>query len=155
MYSDYAQLCRSIVIRVKRLLALLLVNDHDRSFLQHPADGVFDGNGALLSNATDPIDPDNIRPGSVIGTYKLLEEIGEGGFGKVFMAEQLLPIRRTVALKIIKLGMNTSQVIARFESERQALALMSHPNIAQIIDAGTTGEVQGQSTLSGGRSSVS
>jgi WD40 repeat protein/serine/threonine protein kinase len=77
-------------------------------------------------------------PGTVIGTYKLLEPIGEGGFGIVFMAEQLQPMRRRVALKIVKPGMDTRQVIARFEAERQALALMDHPNIARVLDAGAT-----------------
>ena len=78
------------------------------------------------------------RPGTIIGPYKLLEQIGEGGFGLVFMAEQQQPVRRKVALKIIKPGMDTRQVIARFEAERQALALMDHPNIATVLDAGTT-----------------
>jgi serine/threonine protein kinase len=78
------------------------------------------------------------RVGSVIGPYKLLQQIGEGGFGVVYMAEQEKPVRRVVALKIIKPGMDTGQVIARFESERQALALMDHPNIARVLDAGAT-----------------
>ena len=78
-------------------------------------------------------------PGHVIDRYKLLEQIGEGGFGVVYMAEQQEPVRRRVALKIIKLGMDTKQVIARFEAERQALALMDHPNIAKVFDAGATG----------------
>ena len=77
-------------------------------------------------------------PGTQIGPYKLLQEIGEGGMGVVYMAEQAQPVRRTVALKIIKPGMDTRQVIARFEAERQALALMDHPNIAKVLDAGTT-----------------
>jgi eukaryotic-like serine/threonine-protein kinase len=77
-------------------------------------------------------------PGSKIGRYKLLEEIGEGGFGVVFMAEQEQPVRRKVALKIIKAGMDTRQVVARFEAERQALAMMDHPNIAKVLDAGAT-----------------
>ena len=77
-------------------------------------------------------------PGSVIGPYKLLEQIGEGGMGVVYMAQQQAPIRREVALKIIKPGMDTRQVIARFDAERQALALMDHPNIARILDAGVT-----------------
>jgi serine/threonine protein kinase len=77
-------------------------------------------------------------PGTVIGPYKLLQQIGEGGFGVVYMAEQSQPVRRMVALKIIKPGMDTAQVIARFESERQALALMDHPNIAHVFDAGST-----------------
>src|ERR1017187_3272740 len=78
------------------------------------------------------------KPGDRIGRYKLLEKIGEGGCGIVYMAEQTEPIRRRVALKIVKLGMDTRQVIARFEAERQALALMDHPNIAKVLDAGAT-----------------
>jgi serine/threonine protein kinase/Tfp pilus assembly protein PilF len=77
-------------------------------------------------------------PGTVIGQYRLLEQIGEGGFGIVYMAEQTQPVRRKVALKIIKPGMDTRRVVARFEAERQALALMDHPNIAQVYDAGAT-----------------
>jgi eukaryotic-like serine/threonine-protein kinase len=76
--------------------------------------------------------------GLVIGRYKLLEKLGEGGFGTVYVAEQRKPVKRRVALKIIKLGMDTKQVIARFEAERQALALMDHPNIAKVFDAGAT-----------------
>ena len=78
------------------------------------------------------------KPGDRIGRYKLLEKIGEGGCGTVYMAEQTEPIRRRVALKVIKLGMDTRQVVARFEAERQALALMDHPNIAKVLDAGAT-----------------
>jgi serine/threonine protein kinase len=78
-------------------------------------------------------------PGARIGPYKILELIGEGGFGSVFLAEQEKPVRRMVALKIIKLGMDTRQVVARFEQERQALAMMDHPNIARVLDAGATG----------------
>jgi hypothetical protein len=77
-------------------------------------------------------------PGTVIGPYKLMEQIGEGGFGLVFVAEQQHPVRRKVALKIIKPGMDTRDVIARFEAEQQALALMDHPNIARVFDAGLT-----------------
>ena len=77
-------------------------------------------------------------PGTIIGRYKLLEQIGEGGFGIVYMAEQQKPFHRKVALKIIKLGMDTKQVIARFETEREAMAMMEHPNIAKILDAGAT-----------------
>jgi WD40 repeat protein len=77
-------------------------------------------------------------PSQQIGRYKLLEKIGEGGFGEVWMAEQKEPVRRRVALKIIKLGMDTRQVVARFEAERQALALMDHPNIAKVFDGGAT-----------------
>src|SRR5205809_4071576 len=78
------------------------------------------------------------KPGDHIGHYKLLQQIGEGGCGVVYMAEQEEPVRRRVALKIIKLGMDTRQVIARFEAERQALAMMDHPNIAKVFDAGST-----------------
>jgi serine/threonine protein kinase/tetratricopeptide (TPR) repeat protein len=83
------------------------------------------------------------RPGMVIGPYKLLQQIGEGGMGTVFMAEQTQPVQRKVALKILKPGMDSRQVLGRFEAERQALALMDHPNIAKVIDAGTTNPVAG------------
>jgi serine/threonine protein kinase/tetratricopeptide (TPR) repeat protein len=83
-------------------------------------------------------EPQTERPGTVIGSYKLLEQIGEGGFGIVFMAEQQQPVRRKVALKVLKPGMDTRQVVARFEAERQALALMDHPHIAQVFDGGET-----------------
>ena len=88
-------------------------------------------------NTTEP--PISERPGDTIGPYKLLQQIGEGGMGVVYMAEQAEPIERRVALKIIKPGMDTKQVIARFEAERQAMALMDHPNIAKALDAGVTG----------------
>ena len=78
------------------------------------------------------------QAGDIIGPYKLLQQIGEGGMGVVYMAEQTQPVERRVALKIIKPGMDTQQVIARFEAERQALAMMDHPNIAKVLDAGTT-----------------
>src|SRR5262245_21705115 len=77
-------------------------------------------------------------PGTIVGPYKLLQEIGEGGMGTVYMAEQERPVRRRVALKLIKPGMDSRQVIARLEAERQALALMDHPHIAKVFDAGTT-----------------
>jgi len=99
------------------------------SFLQAPASG-------LAGTMAEP--PITERPGTVIGPYELMEQIGEGGFGLVFVAEQQEPVRRKVALKIIKPGMDSSEVIARFEAERQALALMEHPNIARIFDGGTT-----------------
>ncbi|MCW5556625.1 MAG: protein kinase [Verrucomicrobiae bacterium] len=82
--------------------------------------------------------PISVRPGDRIGRYKLLQQIGEGGCGVVYMAEQEEPVRRRVALKVIKLGMDTQSVVARFEAERQALAMMDHPNIARVFDAGTT-----------------
>lgn len=91
--------------------------------------------GAEKITAGEPVTE---RTGSLIGSYKLLQQIGEGGFGVVYMAEQMEPVRRKVALKIIKPGMDTKQVIARFEAERQALAMMDHPNIAKVLDAGAT-----------------
>jgi serine/threonine protein kinase/tetratricopeptide (TPR) repeat protein len=97
------------------------------SFLQSPA-----------PVPTVDIQPVAERPGTVLGPYKLLEQIGEGGFGVVFMAEQEQPVRRKVALKVLKAGMDSRQVVARFEAERQALALMDHPNIARVFDGGET-----------------
>jgi WD40 repeat protein/serine/threonine protein kinase len=87
---------------------------------------------------TEGIPQPSERSGTVIGPYKLLEQIGEGGFGVVFLAEQTQPVRRKVALKILKPGLDTRQVVARFEAERQALAIMDHPNIAKVHDGGTT-----------------
>ena len=107
-------------------------------FLSAQADiGSFLESGAppLMATIDEPITE---RPGTVIGPYKLLEQIGEGGFGVVFMAEQTQPVRRKVALKILKPGMDTRQVIARFEAERQALAILDHPNIAKVLDGGQT-----------------
>src|SRR5206468_3303784 len=78
------------------------------------------------------------KPGDWVGRYHLMKRLGEGGCGTVYMAEQEVPVRRRVALKVIKLGMDTRQVVARFEVERQALALMDHPNIAKVFDAGAT-----------------
>src|SRR5262249_29263566 len=108
--------------------ALLQAHDHPDSLLAAPA----------LRVALDPALHLSEGPGIRIGAYKLLQQLGEGGFGVVYMAEQEQPVRRKVALKIIKPGMDTREVIARFESERQALALMDHPNIARVLDAGAT-----------------
>jgi serine/threonine protein kinase/WD40 repeat protein len=95
--------------------------------------------GVLLEEPrTDAVIPIAEKPGDRIGHYKLLQRIGEGGCGIVYMAEQEQPVHRRVALKLIKLGMDTRNVIARFEAERQALALMDHPNIAKVFDAGAT-----------------
>jgi eukaryotic-like serine/threonine-protein kinase len=94
----------------------------------------------VLSSVTLDMPPHTEPPGTQIGPYKLREQLGEGGFGVVYVAEQEQPVARKVALKIIKPGMDTREVIARFEAERQALALMDHPNIAKVLDAGTTGE---------------
>jgi serine/threonine protein kinase len=103
----------------------------------HQAMGSIHGAGAGTPVPT--VDgPISEGPGKVIGPYKLLEQIGEGGMGLVFVAEQQYPLHRKVALKVIKPGMDTRQVIARFEAERQALALMDHANIAKVLDGGET-----------------
>jgi WD40 repeat protein len=96
--------------------------------------GEFLGKTMVLSRSDFTIE----RSGTMIGRYKLLQRIGEGGFGVVYMAEQIEPVQRKVALKVIKAGMDTREVVARFEAERQALALMDHPNIARVFDAGAT-----------------
>ncbi len=112
---------------------LLEAHDQAGSFLNHPPAAEMP---TLISA------PMTEGPGTVIGgRYKLLQQIGEGGMGVVYMAEQTEPIRRKVALKVIKPGMDTTQVVARFEAERQALALMEHQNIARVLDAGTVGPV--------------
>src|SRR5262245_36805991 len=100
----------------------------------HAQSASFLDKGAVANHTVDL--PLTEKPGTIIGPYKLLQQIGEGGMGVVFMAEQTEPIQRTVALKIIKPGMDSRQVIARFEAERQALAMMDHPNIAKVLDAG-------------------
>jgi WD40 repeat protein/serine/threonine protein kinase len=112
-----------------RVEGLLRAHVEDDEFLESPA--------AALATAGDTC-PQAEGPGTVIGPYKLLEQIGEGGMGIVYMAEQIKPVRRKVALKIIKPGMDTKQVIARFDAERQALAMMEHPGIARVLDAGAT-----------------
>ncbi|HTL56907.1 MAG TPA: serine/threonine-protein kinase [Candidatus Limnocylindrales bacterium] len=94
--------------------------------------------GPPSAQTIDSSGPGGEAVGTRVGRYKLLQQIGEGGCGAVFMAEQEEPVRRRVALKVIKLGMDTRQVVARFEAERQALALMDHPNIARVLDAGAT-----------------
>ena len=152
----------------RKVEALLIVHDGAGSFLEHPAPGirsarsVTGGDDATLPSVepgrssaridenTEPFSPSSLSsdkpvsrplnegPGTRIGPFKLLQQIGEGGMGVVYMAEQERPVRRRVALKIIKPGMDTDQVVARFEAERQALALMDHPNIAKVLDAGAT-----------------
>ena len=124
-----------------RVAALLRVRNAHVSFLAQPA--------ALGVIPTSDSRQFTVEvSGTVIGPYKLLERIGEGGFGAVYMAEQHKTVQRRVAIKIIKLGMDTQQVIARFEAERQALAMMDHPNIARVLDAGAT---EAQSPLGPGR----
>jgi serine/threonine protein kinase/tetratricopeptide (TPR) repeat protein len=122
----------------KRLEILLAAHEQPGSFLQPAARD--NGKGEVASDGGRTVYQSGVQegPGTIIGPYKLLQQVGEGGMGVVFMAEQSHPVRRTVALKIIKPGMDSRQVIARFEAERQALAIMDHPNIARVLDAGTT-----------------
>jgi serine/threonine protein kinase len=116
-----------------------LLREHQQagSFLDRPA-ACLRGTGDADATADGVTAPPQEGPGTTIGQYKLLELIGEGGMGAVWMAEQREPMRRKVALKLVKAGMDTRQVLARFEAERQALALMDHPNIARVLDGGTT-----------------
>jgi hypothetical protein len=113
----------------QRVEALLRAHESAEAFMDHPAVDL--SREPLVVKLAE-------QPGDRIGRYKLLQQIGEGGCGVVYMAEQEEPVRRRVALKVIKLGMDTKSVIARFEAERQALALMDHPNIAKVLDAGAT-----------------
>ena len=118
-----------------------MVEDHFQagSFLEQPAVGPVETASLDTSVSDGPHSRDPLEsPGDVIGPYKLLEVVGEGGMGTVYLAQQKDPVRRMVALKVIKAGMDSRQVLARFEAERQALALMDHPNIAKVFDAGTT-----------------
>jgi serine/threonine protein kinase len=126
-YLDDA--CRDNIELRRRVELLLQAHEGEDSLLDR---GNETGTAKIIDN------PIAEGPGTVIGPYKLLQQIGEGGFGVVFLAEQERPVRRRVALKIIKPGMDTREVIARFEVERQALALMNHPNIAKVFDAETT-----------------
>ncbi len=112
----------------RRVDDLLVKHFQQDSFMKEPA----------VESPPTVVLPLSESPGTVIGRYKLLEKLGEGGFGAVYVAEQKEPVKRRVALKIIKLGMDSGQVIARFEAERQALALMDHANIAKVFDAGAT-----------------
>ncbi|HUE74171.1 MAG TPA: protein kinase [Pirellulaceae bacterium] len=126
-----AQICGADLATAGRIEALLQAHDESASFLECPPPGI------STSPTIDP--PAQEKPGTQIGPYKLLQQIGEGGMGVVYMAEQTEPVQRKVALKLIKPGMDSRQIIARFEAERQALAMMDHVNIARVLDAGTTG----------------
>ena len=122
------QICEGDANLRSRVEALLEVHENEQDFFKSAAEPA----------PTLDQSPISERPGHQIGRYKLLQKIGEGGFGVVYMAEQQRPVRRKVALKIIKPGMDTRAVVARFEAERQALALMDHPNIARVLDGGAT-----------------
>jgi eukaryotic-like serine/threonine-protein kinase len=140
-----ADACGGDAELAQQVEGLLKVHREAGSFLDRPAaavgmTGVFTpepGAGAVALFLPE-------KAGTMIGPYKLLQQIGEGGMGVVWMAEQAEPIQRKVALKVIKPGMDSRQVIARFEAERQALALMDHVNIARVFDGGTTGEPDAQ-----------
>lgn len=127
------ELCGSSLELRRRVHELVQAYEAPKSYFDKP---VIDR--AAVDQTADWGRLEAIKPGATIGPYKLLQQIGEGGMGLVFMAEQTEPVRRRVALKVIKPGMDTRQVIARFEAERQALAMMDHPNIAKVFDAGTT-----------------
>ena len=134
--------CGDDIALRQRVEALLAAHEKAAGFL--PAEG---GQTTVISTHVETARP-IVKPdladapdeaiGTHVGRYKLLEKVGEGGCGAVYVAEQTEPVRRRVALKVIKLGMDTKQVVARFEAERQALAMMDHPNIAKVLDAGTT-----------------
>jgi serine/threonine protein kinase len=139
------QACGENRVLRDRVEKLIQHTDRVGNFLEHPPE-------PLVVAAEPAFDADVL--GTQIGPYKLLEQIGEGGFGVVYLAEQERPVRRKVALKIIKPGMDTRQVIARFEAERQALAMMDHPNIAKVLDAGTTGGELPRSSIQHPASSI-
>src|SRR5262245_21525679 len=120
--------CAQDADALRRILDLLRIYDQEKSFLEFPP--------AVLGATVD--EPLTEKPGTVIGPYRLLKQVGEGGMGTVYLAQQTEPVKRLVALKVIKPGMDSHQVIARFEQERQALAMMDHPNIARVLDGGTT-----------------
>ncbi len=126
------QVCGEDVLLYDRVVELLGLPGEVEHFLECPL-SIFSGEESATVDQSIAE-----KPGTQIGPYKLIEEIGQGGMGVVYIAEQQTPVRRLVALKIVKPGMDSRQVIARFDAERQALALMDHPNIARIIDAGTT-----------------
>ena len=119
-----AQACGADAAQLSRIAALIAAHESNGSVLEP----VIPGRSEIPQE----------KPGDWIGRYKLLQRIGEGGCGVVWMAEQEEPVRRRIALKVIKLGMDTKAVVARFEAERQALAMMDHPNIAKVHDAGAT-----------------
>jgi serine/threonine protein kinase len=129
---------RELRAEVERLLA---ANEQAGDFLETPVKPASEPLPGERSERTEVLPESDIaleQAGAMIGRYKLLEEIGEGGFGVVYMAEQTEPVHRRVALKVVKAGMDTREVVARFEAERQALALMDHPNIARVFDGGVT-----------------
>ncbi len=133
------EICAGYTLLRQRVAELLEANEAAGGFLKELAEDPGEEAAPPSSRGTIRTTPSpSEQLGDKIGHYKLLEKVGEGGCGVVYVAEQTEPVRRRVALKVIKLGMDTRQVIARFEAERQALAMMDHPNIAKVLDAGTT-----------------
>jgi serine/threonine protein kinase/Tfp pilus assembly protein PilF len=131
------QACAGAPALREKVEALLRAYEEAGSFLERPAEAP----GHTEPFTPTPADTATVsdeQPGAVMGPYKLVQQLGEGGMGTVWMAQQTAPVKRLVALKVIKSGMDSRQVITRFEAERQALALMDHPNIARVFDAGTT-----------------
>src|SRR5262245_22258711 len=124
--------CGHDAAALHRILDLLRVFDQEKSFLELPPIDPY------RTTSDPPPDPEDGGPAGRVGPYKLVQLIGEGGMGSVWMAQQQEPVKRLVALKLIKPGMDSRQVIARFEAERQALALMDHQNIARVLDGGAT-----------------
>ncbi len=135
-YLDKA--CEGDAALRRRVEELLRAGEAAEGFLEEPAPGAQRPEAAVAAALDINVAAPGESVGDRIGRYKLLQKIGEGGCGAVYMAEQEEPVRRRVALKVIKLGMDTKQVIARFEAERQALAMMDHANLAKVLDAGTT-----------------
>src|SRR5262249_14165973 len=121
--------CSDNAALLEEILALL--NAHQRGGPLGESAAVSTGHAAAVARPAEP-------KGERIGRYKILQLLGQGGYGSVYAAEQEEAVRRRVALKLIKLGMDTEQVVARFEAERQALSMMDHPNIARVLDAGAT-----------------
>ena len=131
------QACGTNLELHRQVTALLNAYENNHDFLECPPVEL-ESPGSGMDPRRTMASPLVEQPGTVVGHYKLVEQIGEGGMGVVYMAEQTEPVRRKVALKIIKPGMDSRQVMARFEAERQALAMMDHPNIAKVLDAGAT-----------------
>ena len=126
-FLDHA--CEGAPETRSRVEALIRAHENSGDFLDEPA--------VSPERAPNPEAPTEL-PGSRVGPYRIVERLGEGGFGVVYLAQQEETVRRQVALKVIKLGMDTRRVIARFQAERQTLALTDHPNIARVLDAGAT-----------------
>ena len=131
------QICGDNVAHFGRIVSLLRVYEEESGFFESRAQGI--GAATKILSISE-------KPGTLIGPYKLLQVIGEGGMGLVYMAEQTEPVKRKVALKLIKPGMDSHQVLARFEAERQALVLMDHVNIARVLDAGTNSSEPGSAS---------